>query len=180
MAVGGGKFPTREGRLSEREAERGPLSQNLFGYLLKQPNQRVHIAAPHQVIGDTLEQVRGGGIIRNGEEMMGGLSHLSIAFQPARRPSMQLRRKVWRLLAQMVAQEVGKEMVVAIPAPFIVERDDEQIGPREPLEHGPAIVRARSVRRREARTCGRATMCAAGRRARRRAGPRAPHRPDTA
>ena len=42
----------------------------------------------------------------------------------------------------MGLQDVGEEVVVAVPAPTVVERDDEQVGAVERLQHGGAVVTA--------------------------------------
>ena len=33
-------------------------------------------------------------------------------------------------------QQIGKEMMIAVPAPFVIQRDDEQVGTFEVLQGG--------------------------------------------
>ena len=44
------------------------------------------------------------------------------------------------VLAELRAEVVGEETVVAVPAPFGIERDEEQVGPLRPLEQRVGIV----------------------------------------
>ena len=53
---------------------------------------------------------------------------------------MQFHHLVGLLVRQVRAQHIAKEVVIAIPLAPVVERDQEQIGPVERLEHGLASV----------------------------------------
>ncbi len=45
-----------------------------------------------------------------------------------------LADKVDEILAQDVAQQIGKQMVIPVPAALMIERDQEEVGPLEILE----------------------------------------------
>ena len=55
---------------------------------------------------------------------------------------MQLRHQFGLLVQQVRPQHVGEELVIAIPAAAVVERDEEQVPSIEGLEHGLAVVLA--------------------------------------
>ena len=48
---------------------------------------------------------------------------------------MQLFDAPGTLASEATAQEVGKQVVVAIPAPIVVQRDDEEVVPLQFLQH---------------------------------------------
>ena len=52
---------------------------------------------------------------------------------------MQFGHKVAPLPLQTLAQQVGKEMVVAVPAPLTVQRDNEKVAGIEGLQDRLAI-----------------------------------------
>ena len=53
--------------------------------------------------------------------------------------AVQLGDVVGMLVEQPGPEQVGEQVVVAVPAPPVVERDEEQVGALERLEHrGPA------------------------------------------
>jgi len=56
-----------------------------------------------------------------------GIGRESILGIPAGGPRPQLCDALWRLKRQPVTEEVGEEVVVAIPLPRAVERYDEQV-----------------------------------------------------
>ena len=67
--------------------------------------------------------------------MADGLGHLTVALVPPARPPVQFRHLFRLLVQQARAQHVGKEMVIAIPASAIVERDHEQVRSLQRLQH---------------------------------------------
>ena len=48
---------------------------------------------------------------------------------PATSPAVELRNQERLLLLQTTAQHLSKQMMVAIPLPFLVECDEEQVAP---------------------------------------------------
>ena len=60
------------------------------------------------------------------------------AVVPAAGPAMQPGDVAGALVEQVGAQHVGEQVVVAVPAAVVVERDDEQVLPLQRLEHRPA------------------------------------------
>ena len=66
----------------------------------------------------------GGGRVRKGFEFQSSL------FEPLAGAQVQ----PGLLLRGALAQELGKQVVVAIPAPLVVQRDDEQVGAFEEFQ----------------------------------------------
>ncbi len=61
---------------------------------------------------------------------------------PLARAAVQVVRGFGALGHEVGLQDVGEEVVVAVPAATVVERDDEQVGAVERLQHGGAVVAA--------------------------------------
>jgi hypothetical protein len=59
---------------------------------------------------------------------------------PVTGPTVQGRHLLGPLVAQVGLQHLREQVVVAVPAPGVVERDDEQVGSLQGLEHGPAVL----------------------------------------
>ena len=62
---------------------------------------------------------------------------------PPAGPPVQLGDLAGPLLEQVGAQDVGEQVVVAVPLAAVVEGDDEQVRAVERLEHGLAVARRR-------------------------------------
>ena len=60
--------------------------------------------------------------------MVKGFQLQAIVFIPAAGPDVQAGHVVRLLLVQTLPQQLAKEVVVAIPAPLVVQRDDEEVG----------------------------------------------------
>ena len=90
--------------------------------LLDEPGREIDISSgprvTHSVVGQRMLLVPGGGA------------------------SMQLREPRRLLLLQARAQEVGKQMVVAPPAPHLVHRHKEQVRSLDLLQHLLAVAAA--------------------------------------
>jgi hypothetical protein len=59
----------------------------------------------------------------------------TLLLEPARRTPMQLGHTLGVLLAQPVPQQVGEQVMVAVPAPLLIKRDEKQVGPLELIEN---------------------------------------------
>ena len=53
---------------------------------------------------------------------------------------MQGRYLPWLCPLHPLAQQIGKEMVIAVPLTPPVQRNDEQIGPLQPFQDGLTVV----------------------------------------
>jgi hypothetical protein len=74
-----------------------------------------------------LEQIGSQGVIAGGEGMPHGFAGLAVLFQPDGCPPVQDGRKLRTGLQQPGAQQAGKQVMVAVPAPVIIERESEQV-----------------------------------------------------
>ena len=70
------------------------------------------------------------------------LGPLAVLLVPVARPPVQVPDPVGLLVQQVRLQDVGEQVVVAVPAPAVVERHQEQVGPVEGLQHRLAVVLA--------------------------------------
>ena len=78
--------------------------------------------------------------VTRGQRMADRFVPQGILLVPPARPVMQLRHGLGLLVCQVRAEHICEEMVIAIPLATVVERDQEQIGPVDRLEHGLASV----------------------------------------
>src|SRR5215471_3325306 len=69
--------------------------------------------------------------IGNGQRMGYCLVEELVLLEPAAGPAVQFRNHGRLCLPQTIAQSLGKQLMVAIPLPFIVERDQEQVAALE-------------------------------------------------
>jgi len=67
--------------------------------------------------------------------MVYGLGGEAVGLVPVAGPAVQGCHSIGQRLPQAVAQQVGKQVVVAEPKPFSVQRHQEQVGPLQPLQH---------------------------------------------
>ena len=108
----------------------GPLTEEVLAPLTTQrPEVQLdEVACPHDVSAG--QRVPDRGL---------GLSCLGV---PAGGLTMQPWEIAWPLVEQVRVQDVSEEVVVAVPAPVAVERDEEQVRPVQGLEHRPAALAA--------------------------------------
>ncbi len=126
------------------------MGERQHGTVIEEPiGQRVEPAAqlrllpgPPERTRRDLDEVRRPLDLAGGEGMGDGLRRLPLALPPGAGAPMQAGDVVGMLVEQPRAEEIGEQVVVAVPAPPIVERDEEQVRPFERLEHrrpaGPA------------------------------------------
>lgn len=55
--------------------------------------------------------------------------------KPGRGAPVQLRFQLWVTAVQTLAQQIGKKMVITIPAPFVIQWDEEEVGAFECFEN---------------------------------------------
>ena len=74
--------------------------------------------------------------------MVDCLGLVAVLLVPDARPPVQLRNVVGLLVQQVRLQNVGKQLMVAIPLPAVIERDEEQVVLLECSELGLTAVLA--------------------------------------
>ena len=72
--------------------------------------------------------------------MADGLGPFALALVPLTGPSVQLRSTLGLLVFEMSLQDVGEQVVIAVPATLIVERNDEEIPPLQGAQHRLAVA----------------------------------------
>jgi hypothetical protein len=76
-----------------------------------------------------LDELDGPLDVPGGQRMLGRLGCPPVLFVPLRRPRMQFFDVPGTLTLQTAPQEVCEEVMVTIPAPLLVQRDDEEVLP---------------------------------------------------
>ena len=82
-----------------------------------------------------LDEVGGVLVVTAGDGVPDGVGHQPVLREPSAGRRVQLGDPVGVLGGQTGTQGVGEEMVVAVPPPLVVERDDEQVLAVEGLQH---------------------------------------------
>ena len=90
-----------------------------------------------------LHEVRGSAGVAAGQGVADRLRRVAVGLEPGTGPAVQVGHLVRPLVEQVRAQDVGEQVVVAVPLPPVVERDEEQVGPLERLEPRPAAAPVR-------------------------------------
>ena len=86
-------------------------------------------AAQVQVHAVAVDQALGALHVAGQRRVTKGLQQLAVVFAPFAGPDVQLGDLLRReALSEPLAQQVAEEVVVAVPAPLVVEGDDEQVG----------------------------------------------------
>ena len=70
------------------------------------------------------------------------LGRLAVLLVPLARPPVQARNVVGLLVQQVRVQDVGEELVIAIPPAAVIERDQEQVPPLQRRQRGLATALA--------------------------------------
>jgi hypothetical protein len=68
-----------------------------------------------------------------------GLVDQPVLLAPAGRPVVQLRHQVRLGLQHAGAEQIGEQVMQAPPAALLVQRDQEQVGPLQLLQHALAV-----------------------------------------
>ena len=93
--------------------------------------------APHPRHGE-FHQIGGAAGVVAGQRVADRGQRVVIRLEPGAGPSMQLGDLVRPLVEQVRLQHIGEQVVVAIPLPPVVERDEEEVGPLERDQRGLA------------------------------------------
>ena len=80
--------------------------------------------------------------IRGGKRMLDRRSRLVVLLVPRAGPPVQVRNLIGPLVPQVRLQDVGEELVIAIPPAAVIERDQEQVSPLQRRQLGLATVLA--------------------------------------
>src|SRR6188508_2829654 len=86
--------------------------------------------------------------LRRSEEVLAGdctanrFRAVTVGFVPVARPQVQGRHELWRLVFQVQAKDIAKEMVIAVPLPPVIEGDQEEVGSLQDFEDGLAVALA--------------------------------------
>ena len=68
------------------------------------------------------------------------LGAVTVVLVPVAGTTVQVGHPRWLLIEEARAQHVGKELVVAIPAPAVIKRDEEEVPAIERLQHRRAAL----------------------------------------
>ena len=79
------------------------------------------------------------GKILSSKRMIHRLALKTIFCEPSACPAMQFRYQITLFPAQSLLEQIGKEMVVAIPAAFVVKRYNKEVGLFQGVQHLLAV-----------------------------------------
>src|SRR5436305_9801438 len=109
------------------EAEGGLGTHQCIGQPVQPAEQRLELTRKVGELGVLFDQASSVLDIGNGQRMGYRLVEQLVVLVPATGPAVELRNHEWLLLLQPTAQHLSKQMMVAIPLPFLVECDEEQV-----------------------------------------------------
>jgi hypothetical protein len=139
----GRSVPAREQRAAERERELGRSLDPFAWHRLEDGPQRAHLAVDHHVEpacrGEFGREVPGASPRRVAQ----GSGVVAVRGEPRRGPPVELRCLLGKLRAQLGAQQLGEQRVVAMPGAVLVERRREHAAVRQPRQHLVAVRRPR-------------------------------------
>ena len=114
-----------------------------FGRQCLQPTQHGDaLAALHGPFDAFLDQPRREFVVGGGERVLYRLGKVPVALVPTGGTEVQLAHAPGTLAHEAAAQEVGEEVMVAVPAALVVQSDDEEVLPLQPLQHLLPVVAA--------------------------------------
>ena len=73
------------------------------------------------------------------KRMVDGLIDVTLLREPPACAAVQLPRALWPGCRQLPAEDVGEELVVAVPAPLIVQGGDEEVRGLQLGQHRVAV-----------------------------------------
>jgi hypothetical protein len=101
---------------------------HLLGQELKPPTEREELTAHHQWFCLLFKQLRGPLPILRNNSMLQRLCQEAVLFKPASGPAVDVGYNLLvRTIGQTLTQDLREEMMVAIPAPRLVQRDEEEV-----------------------------------------------------
>ena len=93
------------------------------------PVYRHALSALKERLGVVLHQAGSPPGVSGGQRMLDRFGGPPAALVPRCCPEVQLLDPFSAFLLQEAVQDIGEEVVVAVPAPLVVQRDDEQVLP---------------------------------------------------
>jgi hypothetical protein len=116
------------------QAQPRPGMDQLGGQRRQPAVHRGALAALEALLGVLLDQPGGPVDLPGGQSVAHGLIDQPVGLQPGGRIAVERWQPVGMCLMQAGAQQVGEQPVVAPPAAFLVQRDQEQVGPLDLLQ----------------------------------------------
>src|SRR5437588_2652617 len=89
-----------------------------------------------------LDQAGGSLKIRGSQRMLYGFSKHLVLFVPGAGTTMQFGHQRGLSLLEAALEHLCKQVVIAVPASLLVQRDHKQVGPVEGFQHRLAPLRA--------------------------------------
>src|SRR5215212_8904810 len=107
----------------------GPDMEQFVGERLEPAEQRGFLSTPAHRWHCQLDQVRRSPEILGCKRVPNRIGLQTVLLEPLARPPVQGRHLIWLLRRHVRLENVGEEMMVAIPLASIVQRNDEQVAP---------------------------------------------------
>ena len=130
-------------RADEREGKHRPDPHHLVGKRANPPGEFGLPPFPPHHRHRELHQVPGAVVVLAGQGMTDRLRRVAVGREPAAGPPVQFGHLVAAFVEQVRLQDVGEQVVVAIPLSPVVERDQEQVRPFERHQDRLAARRGR-------------------------------------
>ena len=127
------------------------LRHGVDGQGLEPAAQRDQLAVGEHLLRRLLDELRGYLQVTGRQGVAHRVGGQAVFGKPGSSAAVEGGHSVWLGLRQVAAQELGKEVVVAVPVPLLVERDDEEVGLFQLLEG--ALPRPSPGSRRYAHHC---------------------------
>ena len=131
----------RQQRAGVREAEDRSDAHHVPGQLVEPASQR-GVGAVAACGGDrALDQLGRAAVVPGGQGVLDGVGPQAVCLVPVARTPVQARYQLWLFVEQPRAKNVSEQVVVPVPPAVVVEWDQEEVGPVEPLQGGAAAGR---------------------------------------
>ena len=121
-------------------ARAGRSLEGAAGQGIEPASERQVLSSSEEVASCQLDEVSGPGDVVGSERVVDRCRVVALLLEPCARPPMKGRDQLWLLGQQSGPQQIGEQVVVAVPAPAIIERDDEQVRALERLERVATVI----------------------------------------
>src|SRR5215467_8716206 len=111
------------------KAETGARKNQRIRKLFVPTKHRRELPPQRKRVAMLFNQVGGSLYIGNSQRMSHCLGEHVVLLVPAAGTTVEFGHFCWLRLLQAVLQHLGKQMVIAIPLPLVVQCVDEQVGP---------------------------------------------------